>query len=200
MSRLRRPRRRRPQREEAIEILRNVVEAKIGGQCPPAKPSWFKGHELDGYNEEKCIAFIYLTKHHTHHSNAEPELINFLYIKSIDALKELYCALNRVALIEVFAHQLERQELVLEKVSEALQLAESSDDVWEMVVQKCRKRCRTVMCRYRAMRRKYIEAKGRRQFPELDLNMIYEDVQTDERRGSSEDTGEVDGKAVPAVE
>ena len=196
-----RPRRRKLQRDEAIELIRGLIEAAIGSSCNQAKPEWFKGHELDGYSEDKRIGYIYLTREHIHHSNAEPELINFLYIKSVDALKELYCALNRVALIEVLPHHLKQRALIEEKIADAIRMTESNDDAWNELVAKCKKRCRTVMCRYRAMRRKYIEAKGnRRSFPELELNMIYEDEQTNESRGSQEHSGEADGQEVPTTE
>jgi hypothetical protein len=79
-------------------IVRAIFEATFGVKFPKLKPEWIlsrKGRklELDGYSEEKRIAFEYQGPHHN----------SVDYVIAHDAIKRAACTASGVQLIEVEA-------------------------------------------------------------------------------------------------
>jgi hypothetical protein len=85
----------------AEAAVRDTIEALTGWRFPLARPSWLRGRgklplELDGFNEEHCIAFEYQGWQHYHPIHGEQKL---KIIKRRDERKRLLCWRHGVLLI-----------------------------------------------------------------------------------------------------
>jgi hypothetical protein len=96
-------------------IVRAIFEETFGAKFPKCKPDWLVSKlgrklELDGYNQDQCIAFEYQGPHHCRDD----------YVIEHDEIKRAGCAANGVRLIEVEATKTPYPaENVLRKVVEA---------------------------------------------------------------------------------
>jgi hypothetical protein len=96
-------------------IVRAIFEATFGRKFPKSKPEWLvskkgKKLELDGYNQERQIAFEYQGPHH--YLDAE--------VKAHDEIKRTKCVASGVRLIEIDAIKRPYPvENVLQKIVEA---------------------------------------------------------------------------------
>jgi hypothetical protein len=96
-------------------IVHAIFETTFGGNFPKSRPEWLvsnKGRrlELDGYNEQRQLAFEYQGPHHQSGD----------YVITHDAIKREACVRRGIRLIEVEAIKKPYPpEKVLQKVAEA---------------------------------------------------------------------------------
>ena len=102
-------------RNKGERIVREIFRATFRTEFPKLRPEWLEGLELDGYSENRKLAFEYQGPHHFQDDR----------VKKRDALKRDICAKHGVQLIVITAvKQPFPTTNVLEKVVEAFQQAD----------------------------------------------------------------------------